>query len=81
MAPEMYEASYGMEVDIYAFGMAVLEMCTGEYPYSECTNAAQVYRLVSEGIKPRVLQTLNTKNFQERHHFIMRCIMSDRKKR
>jgi len=26
MAPEMYEQKYGIEVDIYAFGMALLEM-------------------------------------------------------
>ncbi len=30
------------QVDIYAFGMCVLEMVTHEYPYSECSNAAQV---------------------------------------
>ncbi len=28
MAPELYEEHYGTEVDIYAFGMAVLEMLT-----------------------------------------------------
>jgi len=33
-------------VDIYAFGMCVLEMVTFEYPYSECTNAAQIYKKV-----------------------------------
>jgi len=33
-------------VDIYAFGMSVLEMVTSEYPYAECANAAQIYRKV-----------------------------------
>ena len=28
MAPELYEEHYWTEVDIYAFGMAVLEMLT-----------------------------------------------------
>ena len=36
MAPELYEENYGTEVDIYAFGMAVLEMLTREAPYKEC---------------------------------------------
>ena len=36
MAPEMYEQKYGIEVDIYAFGMALLEMLTREAPYREC---------------------------------------------
>ena len=81
MAPEMYDKAYGKEVDIYAFGMAVLEMCTGEYPYSECSNAAQVFKLVSAGIKPRALASLNTKNYEERRNFIMGCIMFDPGKR
>jgi WNK lysine deficient protein kinase len=49
MAPEMYEEKgYSEKVDIYAFGMCLLEMMTGEYPYSECKNAAQVYRKVTQ---------------------------------
>lgn len=49
MAPEMYEErGYSEKVDIYAFGMCLLEMVTGEYPYVECTNAAQVYKKVSQ---------------------------------
>jgi serine/threonine protein kinase len=38
MAPELYEEKYDEKVDIYAFGMCVLEMVTKEYPYNECTN-------------------------------------------
>ncbi|KAM7387661.1 hypothetical protein PAMA_010007 [Pampus argenteus] len=52
MAPEMYEEKYDEAVDIYAFGMCILEMATSEYPYSECQNAAQIYRKVTNGIKP-----------------------------
>jgi WNK lysine deficient protein kinase len=46
MAPELYEERYTEKVDIYAFGMAVLEMVTNEYPFQECTNSAQIYRKV-----------------------------------
>ena len=47
MAPEMYEEHYDELVDVYAFGMCMLEMATSEYPYKECSNAAQIYRRVT----------------------------------
>ena len=48
MAPELYDEQYNEKIDIYAFGMCVLEMVTGEYPYAECQNAAQIYRKVTQ---------------------------------
>ena len=47
MAPEFYEEEYNELVDVYAFGMCVLEIVTLEYPYSECKNAAQIYKKVT----------------------------------
>jgi WNK lysine deficient protein kinase len=47
MAPELYEENYNELVDVYSFGMCVLEMLTSEYPYSECTNPAQIYKKVT----------------------------------
>lgn len=47
MAPEVYEEEYNELVDIYSFGMCVLEMVTFEYPYSECSHPAQIYKKVS----------------------------------
>ncbi|XP_069693417.1 uncharacterized protein Wnk isoform X2 [Periplaneta americana] len=52
MAPEMYEEHYDESVDVYAFGMCMLEMATSEYPYSECTGPAQIYKKVVSGVKP-----------------------------
>ncbi|NXK49754.1 WNK3 kinase, partial [Chauna torquata] len=52
MAPEMYEERYDESVDVYAFGMCMLEMGTSEYPYSECQNAAQIYRKVTSALHP-----------------------------
>lgn len=46
MAPEIYEEEYNELVDIYSFGMCILEMVTFEYPYSECTHPAQIYKKV-----------------------------------
>lgn len=48
MAPEMYEEHYDESVDVYALGMCLLEMITGEYPYSECQFPAQIYRKVTQ---------------------------------
>lgn len=47
MAPELYEEEYNELVDIYSFGMCILEMITCEYPYSECKNPAQIYKKVT----------------------------------
>lgn len=46
MAPELYEENYNELIDVYSYGMCVLEMITSEYPYSECTNPAQIYKKV-----------------------------------
>ena len=47
MAPELYDEEYDDRVDVYSFGMCLLELATLEYPYSECRNAAQIYRKVT----------------------------------
>ena len=58
MAPELYDEKYSELVDVYAFGMCVLEMATKEYPYQECSNAAQIWKRVSTGQKPEVLERI-----------------------
>uniref|UniRef100_A0A3P8RKT4 non-specific serine/threonine protein kinase n=1 Tax=Amphiprion percula TaxID=161767 RepID=A0A3P8RKT4_AMPPE len=65
MAPEMYEEHYDESVDVYAFGMCMLEMATSEYPYSECQNAAQIYRKVTSGIKPASFEKVNDPEIKE----------------
>ena len=47
MAPELYEEDYDARIDVYSFGMCLLELATLEYPYNECKNAAQIYRKVT----------------------------------
>lgn len=46
MAPELYEEEYNELIDVYSFGMCMLEMVTFEYPYNECKNPAQIYKKV-----------------------------------
>ncbi|KAJ3374821.1 Serine/threonine-protein kinase wnk3 [Allomyces arbusculus] len=74
MAPELYDERYDERVDIYAFGMCVLELVTKEYPYQECHNQAQIYKRVSAGIKPLALNKVTDPDTRE---FIELCIQHD----
>ncbi|KAL9257263.1 Serine/threonine-protein kinase WNK1-like protein [Drosera capensis] len=71
MAPEVYEEEYNQFVDIYAFGMCVLEMITSEYPYSECNHPAQIYKKVISGKKPDALYKVKDPEVRE---FIEKCL-------
>ncbi|KHN23258.1 Serine/threonine-protein kinase WNK8 isoform A [Glycine soja] len=72
MAPELYEEEYNELVDIYSFGMCILEMVTCEYPYSECKNPAQIYKKVTSGIKPAALAKVNDPEVKQ---FIEKCLV------
>lgn len=54
MAPEMYDEHYDESVDVYAFGMCLLEMTTLQYPYMECTNPGQIYKRVTQVCCPTI---------------------------
>ena len=71
MAPEMYEEHYDEAVDVYAYGLCMLEMATGEYPYSECTGPAQIYKKVVNGVKPNSLEKVESQDVKE---IIEQCI-------
>nr|XP_009779089.1 PREDICTED: probable serine/threonine-protein kinase WNK3 isoform X2 [Nicotiana sylvestris]XP_016478948.1 PREDICTED: probable serine/threonine-protein kinase WNK3 isoform X2 [Nicotiana tabacum] len=71
MAPELYEEEYNELVDIYAFGMCLLELVTFEYPYVECANAAQIYKKVTAGVKPASLAKVKDPRVKA---FIEKCI-------
>ncbi|KAJ8491009.1 hypothetical protein OPV22_012730 [Ensete ventricosum] len=68
MAPEVYEEEYNELVDIYSFGMCVLEMVTFEYPYSECTHPVQIYKKVISGTKPEALYRVKDPEQYGIHH-------------
>jgi hypothetical protein len=54
-----------LQVDIYSFGMCLLELATLQYPYSECTNPAQIYRKVTRGIPPAALAEVQNTALRE----------------
>lgn len=75
MAPELYEEDYTELVDIYSFGMCLLEMVTLELPYSECDNVAKIYKKVTSRVRP---QAMNKVKDPEVKAFIEKCLAEPR---
>ncbi|OIW02609.1 hypothetical protein TanjilG_24060 [Lupinus angustifolius] len=71
MAPELYEEEYNELVDVYSFGMCVLELFTSDYPYSECSNPAQIYKKVISGKLPIAFYRIEDMEAQK---FIGKCL-------
>ncbi|KAF9991029.1 Serine/threonine-protein kinase wnk4 [Mortierella antarctica] len=58
----------------FLFCCAFAQQVTKEYPYSECTNQAQIYRKVTKGIKPQSLEHVQDPDIRD---FINRCLDHD----
>ncbi|PHT32106.1 putative serine/threonine-protein kinase WNK7 [Capsicum baccatum] len=58
VTPECYDGEYNELVSIYSFGMCLLEMVTGEYPYREYSNGIQIFKKVYTGVKPMSLENV-----------------------
>lgn len=77
MAPEMYDedkdgnTQYDEKIDIYAFGMCLIEMITKTVPYEECTGIGHVYKKVSAGIFPDALMKIKDESARA---IIAKCI-------
>ncbi|CAN6806843.1 unnamed protein product [Brassica oleracea var. botrytis] len=78
MAPELYDEYYTEMIDIYSYGMCVLELVSLEIPYSECDSVAKIYRKVTSGVKPEALKKVND---VEAKAFIEKCINAKPKAR
>ncbi|EEC15508.1 mixed lineage kinase 4alpha, putative, partial [Ixodes scapularis] len=78
MAPEMYEEHYDESVDVYAFGMCMLEMATSEYPYSECSGPAQIYKKVTTGVRPQCFDKVESIELRD---IIGQCIRLKKEER
>ncbi|RDY00021.1 putative serine/threonine-protein kinase WNK4, partial [Mucuna pruriens] len=77
MAPELYEEEYNELVDVYSFGMCILEMLTSDYPYSECTNPAQIYKKVTSGKLPAAFFRIEDAQAQK---LIGKCLITAAKR-
>ena len=71
MAPELYEEDYTELIDIYSYGMCVLEMVTLELPYSECDTIAKIYKKVTSGLRPRAMDKVRDPEVKA---FIEKCL-------
>ncbi|CAK9319805.1 unnamed protein product [Citrullus colocynthis] len=71
MAPELYDEEYNELVDVYSFGMCMIEMLTLEYPYSECSNPAQIYKKVTSGKLPNAFYEIKD---LEAQRFVRKCL-------
>ena len=70
--PEVYDGKYGVKADIYSFGMSMIEMITGEKPYSECKG--QIIA-VCDKVKNKILPICSKKIKGERViEFINKCL-------
>nr|KAJ0205296.1 hypothetical protein LSAT_V11C500259980 [Lactuca sativa] len=65
---------YNELVDVYSFGMYLLEMVTFEYPYSKCKNPAQIYK---KRIKPGSLSKVGDSELKA---FIEKCLVPTTKR-
>jgi WNK lysine deficient protein kinase len=71
-SPEVYQKKYGVKCDIYSFGMSMIEMITGEKPYSECKGQIMV---VCNKVKNRILPICMNKIKNEKViEFIKKCL-------
>ena len=71
-APEVYQKKYGVKCDIYSFGISMIEMITGEKPYSECNGEIlTVCDRVKNGILPECFNKITSENAKK---FILKCL-------
>jgi WNK lysine deficient protein kinase len=71
MAPEIYNECYDKRIDIYSFGMALLEIVSGKTPYSECDSIPKIWKKVINGIKPKIISRVKHKKLKD---IIEKCI-------
>lgn len=75
MAREVFEGDgYGEGVDVYAFGMALLEMSIREYPYTECASPHEIFKRVMSGIPPLGLFLVTDACLRD---LIIKCIAAE----
>ncbi|CAH8450091.1 unnamed protein product [Heterobilharzia americana] len=71
MAPEIFDEKYDEKVDIYAFGMLMLEVMTNRTPYDECETVLQVAAKTMSGQGPDIMQMVSNPSL---HEVISACI-------
>ncbi|TGZ71841.1 hypothetical protein CRM22_002431 [Opisthorchis felineus] len=65
MAPEIFDEKYDEKVDIYAFGMLMLEVMTNRTPYDECETVMQVAAKTMSGQGPDIMDKVLNPSLRE----------------
>lgn len=73
MAPEIYYGNYDEKVDIWSFGMCMLELITGEMPYIN-NPLGTIYKNVTSGVLPSIINKI--KNIKSKN-IIFSCLHKD----
>ena len=71
MAPEIYKEKYDEQIDIYSFGMTLIEIVTQSTPYAECETIPKIWQKVLNGQKPEIIKKIKHKKLK---HIIEKCI-------
>jgi WNK lysine deficient protein kinase len=71
MAPEIYKEKYDERIDIYSFGMTLIEIVTQSTPYAECETIPEIWQKVLKGKKPNILKKIKHKKLR---YIIEKCI-------
>jgi len=74
MAPEIYNEYYDKRIDIYSFGMAILEIISGATPYAECDTIPKIWKKVINGVKPKIISKIKHKKLKM---IIEKCICNN----
>lgn len=75
MSPERIKgANYGYDADIWAMGLIILEMVSGEYPYPQARNFMQMVMRICEGPVPTVEAGLVSSACEE---FVATCLAKE----
>ncbi|VEL21674.1 unnamed protein product [Protopolystoma xenopodis] len=59
MAPEIFDEKYDEKVDIYAFGMLMLEVMTNRTPFDECDTLMKFAAKTMSGLGPDVMNKVS----------------------
>lgn len=78
MAPEIYEEHYTNRVDIWSFGMCMIQMATGKSPYEECENVGQIFKRVTAGVLPSATESIKDARVKD---IILQCLRLDPEQR
>jgi WNK lysine deficient protein kinase len=71
-SPEVYQKKYGVKCDIYSLGISIIEIITGEKPYSECKGKIlSICDRVKNGILPECFRLIKNEKVKK---FILKCL-------